>query len=260
MINLQDISADFDRLEIGKKIIEVNAVSVLGTRNKVENNKNQDAFLCKATENVVYLAVADGLGSCKYSEKGSKLAIECLEDWVKSDLQNYSSPSEEMVMILNSKLIDRWKMKIPEGHYRDYDTTLLYAILLHDYLIVGGIGDGMILCHFNNSIKEFSWEKNEFSNRTVSLSANNAKHCIRGELIKLTDSSYPLTLIIATDGVAEDLDPDLKNSLPDYLYRKLRETDVITVQDEIEKWVANWKTQNHTDDRTFCMVNIYNKR
>jgi serine/threonine protein phosphatase PrpC len=259
-MNLIDLSADFDRVESGNKIIDINAVSITGTRNKKENNQNQDAFVCKATEEVAYVAVADGLGSCKYSEKGSKLAIKCLEEWIKNDLHKYPTPSEEMVAVLNNKLIDRWRLKITEGHYKDYDTTLLYAILLQDYLIVGGIGDGMILCHFDNQIKEFSWDKNEFSNRTLSLSANHAKDFVRGELVRLTDTSYPLTLIMATDGVAEDLDPNSKVSLPNYLYKKLRETDVISIQDEIEQWVANWKTENHTDDRTFCMVNKYNKR
>lgn len=255
-----DYAADFDRLENGSKVIVLNAVSVKGTRNKRENNKNQDAFVCKVVEEVVYVAVADGLGSCKHSEKGSRLAISCLEDWIINDLKNYSSPSEEMITILNRKLIDRWRMKITEGHYKDYDTTLLYTIFFNDCLIVGGIGDGMILCHMDEGVKEFSWDKHEFSNRTFSLSAHNAIDHMRGELVELSDSCYPITLIMATDGVAEDLNPDMKNALPSYLYRKLKETDVITVQDEIEQWVVNWKTNNHTDDRTFCMVNIYDKR
>ncbi|WP_223592407.1 PP2C family serine/threonine-protein phosphatase [Neobacillus bataviensis] len=259
-MNLLDYAADFDRLECGSKVIELNAVSVTGTRNKQENNKNQDAFVCKATEEAIYMAVADGLGSCKFSEKGSRLAIECLEDWIKNDIKKYPYPSDDMITILNSKLIDRWRMKITEGHYKDYDTTLLYAILLNDHLIVGGIGDGMILCHIDKGVKEYSWDKHEFSNRTLSLSANNAKDCIRGELVILNSSCYPITLIMATDGVSEDLKPDMKAALPTYLHQRLMEADVITVQDEIEQWVLNWKTDNHTDDRTFCMVNIYNKR
>jgi hypothetical protein len=257
-MKLIDYEADFDRFETASRVYELNGISVKGTRNKKEKNINQDAFLIKVKQNVAFIVVADGLGSCKNSGEGARLAVACLEEWIEKDLSTYS-PSDEMITILNHKLVDRWKLKITKGNFKDYDTTLLYAIVVNNSLIVGGIGDGMIICQMNNHLEEFSLTKNEFTNTTVSIASKNAKDFMKGKMMKLQNENLPLTIIVTTDGISEDLNPNNKALLPKYLYNQLRDTDIIAVQEEIEKWVTDWKTENHTDDRTFCMLNIYRK-
>lgn len=251
---------DFDRLKTGNRIAETNAVSVKGARNIHNRSANQDAFLIRIKSDVVYMAVADGLGSCAHSDIGARLAVACIDEFMVHNYKQYSEISDEMIAVFHRKLIDRWRKKVGEADYRQYDTTLLYAIVTDRYAWVGGIGDGMILCRSGQVTTEYSWEKTEFSNRTLSLASHGAAELMQANVIALDDSSMPLTVILATDGVAEDLEPGSKLRLAEYLHKSLINSDIIDVQHELEQWVLNWKTRHHSDDRTFCMMNLYKKR
>ncbi|MFS0555045.1 protein phosphatase 2C domain-containing protein [Brevibacillus sp. 179-C9.3 HS] len=251
---------DFNQVKTDSRVMETNAVSVTGTRNMLAKQANQDAFLVKIKPNMACMAVADGLGSCKHSATGAKMAVACVEEWIEHDLEKYKDVSDEVVTIFHRKLINRWKTKVGVADYRQFDTTLLYLIVTNRYALVGGIGDGMILCHLGRETTEYSWDKDDFSNRTLSLASNGAADLMKGHFIELDESSLPLTVILATDGVAEDLEPASKAALPEYLHSELLKSNIVDLQHELEQWVIHWKTEHHTDDRTFCMLNIYNKR
>lgn len=239
--------------------IILSGISVIGERNKKDENHNQDSYKIKLLESSALISVADGLGSCKNSNIGSKYAVECIAQWVETDLPKYQKISNEMLVILNNKLIDRWRFKLAEFDYQTYDTTLLYAIYIDNNLIVGGIGDGMILCFYDGKTYDLSWRKNEFSNRTVSMGTRNAKDLIRSEIIPICDGTFPVTVLLMTDGISDDLNENRKEELPKYLNSRLNEVGVNMVQNELCDWIFNWKTQGHTDDRTLCMMNINKK-
>lgn len=237
--------------------IILNGISVIGERNKKANNPNQDAFGIKLSDKAALIAVADGLGSCKNSNIGSEYAIECITEWVINDLERYEVISDEMLVILNNKLIDRWKFKLSKVNYLTYDTTILYAIYIKNSLIIGGIGDGMILCHYGDETYDLSWDKNEFSNRTVSMGSKKSKELIRSEIISISKEKLPATVLLMTDGISDDLNEKSKQELPKYLNVKLKELGMEKLQNELIDWISNWRTQGHTDDKTLCMLNIY---
>lgn len=256
----EKIAYDFQYFDSGTRIIEVNAVSVTGSRLSQEHAQNQDSFITKVTPKATYIVTADGLGSCNHAAIGSKLAVDCVQDWMEQNFEKYEHGSSEMIKVFHSQIIDRWRKKILPSDYREFDSTLLYVIVTDSYIWIGGIGDGMILCKLGAEIKEYSWAKDEFSNRTLSLATPGASELMWGNLIQYDDSNLPLTIIVATDGIAEDLDPASKLNLPEYLHQELMKSDIIDLQIAIEEWVIHWKTRNHTDDRTFCMMNIHTKR
>lgn len=236
--------------------IILNGISVIGERNKKANNPNQDAFGITLSDKAALIAVADGLGSCKNSNIGSEYAIECITEWMINDLERYEVVSDEMLVILNNKLINRWKYKLSEVNYLTYDTTILYAIYIENYLIVGGLGDGMILCHYDDKTYDLSWDKNEFSNTTISIGSKNSKELIRSKIISISEEKLPVTVLLMTDGISDDLNVNSKQELPKYLNSKLKEVGIEQLQSELIEWILNWKTQGHTDDRTLCMLNI----
>lgn len=239
--------------------IILNGISVIGERNKKEKNFNQDAFGIKLSHKAALISVADGLGSCKNSNIGSEYAIECITEWMENDLKKYDVVSDEMLLILNNKLIDRWRHKLSEVNYLTYDTTILYAIYIDNNLIVGGIGDGMILCLYGDKTYDLSWDKNGFSNRTVSMGSKNSKELIRSQIISISEENLPVTVLLMTDGISDDLNENSKQELPKYLNSKLMEVGIEALQSELIDWILNWKTQGHTDDRTLCMLNTYKK-
>ena len=71
---------DSFNLEIKNCIVTAGAVSEKG----VDKNINQDAFRIGYDEQkcLMYIIVADGLGSCKYSDQGSVRIIDIIEKWI----------------------------------------------------------------------------------------------------------------------------------------------------------------------------------
>lgn len=253
----QIFRADFDEsINVNYKIT-FNAISVKGERHRRNNENNQDFFICNLDNELKYAIVADGLGSAKHSHIGSKKAADLLEKMINENFNAEADLSEIEVYEFNSKFLEKWKMSFHDD-FRDFDTTLLYLIIFTHGILVGSIGDGLILYSMNNDIVYIKEKKNFFSNQTYSLASDHA--------IDFFDSSYtsvhfknhlPLIFILATDGVSDDLKPELLNQLPVFLYEELREKGVIGMQEVIEDWINNWETQNHSDDRTFCLLAIW---
>lgn len=237
----------------------ISGISVIGERNMKANNPNQDAFGIKLSNKTALITVADGLGSCENSNIGSEYAVNCITEWVENDLEKYEFVSDEMLVILNNKLIDRWRFKLSEVNYLTYDTTVLYAIYIDSNIIVGGIGDGMILCLYDDKTYDLSWGENEFSNRTVSMGSKNSKELIRSKIISISENSLPVTVLLMTDGISDDLNEKSKQELTKYLHSKLLEVGIEQLQNELIDWISNWKTQGHSDDRTLCMLSIGKK-
>lgn len=246
--------ADFDENINDQYRITFNAISVKGERHQRNNENNQDFFICNIENQLKYAIVADGLGSAKHSHIGSQKAADLLEKMIKENFQPEEDLSEIDVYEFNSKFLETWKMSFHDD-FRDFDTTLLYLIIFTHGILVGSIGDGLILYSIQNNIVYIKEKKNFFSNQTYSLASDHA--------IEFFDSSYtavqfnsqmPMVFILATDGVSDDLKPEMLNQLPTFLYDELREKGLIGVQEVIENWVINWETQNHFDDRTFCLL------
>ncbi|MBD7970423.1 protein phosphatase 2C domain-containing protein [Paenibacillus gallinarum] len=249
--------ADFDENIEDTCKITFNAISVKGERHQRNNENNQDFFKCNIENKLKYAIVTDGLGSAKYSHIGSQKATELLEKMINEKFHAEENLSEIDVYEFNSEFLETWRMSF-HGDFRDFDTTLLYIIIFTHGILVGSIGDGLILYSMQNEIVYIKEKKNFFSNQTYSLASEHA--------IDFFDSSYttaqfnsqlPMIFILATDGVSDDLEPEMVNQLPTFLYGELQEKGLIGMQEVIEDWIINWETENHSDDRTFCLLAIW---
>ena len=120
---------------IETKKIDVFCKSNIGLRNKTQNQKNQDAFEARIDNKAVVVAIADGLGSCKLSDVGSKEAVKILCDWVNNELVQYKEVDNDIARIIINRVIDRWKFSFGEEYY-DYDTTLLFFRLCLQVMLV----------------------------------------------------------------------------------------------------------------------------
>jgi serine/threonine protein phosphatase PrpC len=256
-MNNRNFRSDFDVYVNDGYQVAYNAISVRGERHNRNNEMNQDYFKCNVKSKIKYVIVADGLGSAKHSHIGSEKAVELLEQMIIENLSNEASLTEREINAFNSRFLENWKMSFPNNS-RDYDTTLLYLIIFKHGVLVGSIGDGLILYAMKEEVVYIKEEKNSFSNQTYSLASNNALDHFKSTYtpIKFTNE-LPMVFILTTDGVSDDLKPNLLNSLPAYLYEELRGKGVAGMQKVIEEWVINWETQNHSDDRTFCLLTMW---
>lgn len=248
--------SNFDEYVHDDYTFTYNAISVSGERHQRNNEVNQDFFTCNIRNEIKYVIVADGLGSAIQSDKGAEKAVTLLEQMILENFTNEMTVSEIEMNVFHIEFLEAWKKSFPNT-YRDHDTTLLYVIVFNHGVIAGSIGDGLILSLIDNQVDYLKENRDSFSNQTYSLASNHAINNFRSiyKPINFKDD-LPCIFILATDGVSDDLKPELVEQLPFYLYEELTDKGVIRMQKVIGDWIFNWQTINHTDDRTFCMLSI----
>lgn len=233
---------------IGGRIFHLGMISCAGSDKKI----NQDAALVGITQDqrTAYIIVADGLGSCSNSDKGSKRIVHLVKEWIENQLPKYSDLTENVALILERWLITKWE-EIYEGESSDYDTTVHYAIFRSDNLMVGGIGDGMLIIGSTDGINDYIPEKDYFTNITDSISSTDAVNKFHSSILHVKNK---FTCVIATDGIAEDLDVAGKRKLPGYFEDKIEKDGENALYDELKDWVNDWGTELSSDDRTLVYM------
>lgn len=248
--------SNFDEYVHGNYTFTYNAISVKGERHQKNNEVNQDFFTCNIRNEIKYAIVADGLGSAAYSDKGAEKAVTLLEQMILDHFTNETIVSEMEMNLFHYEFLEAWKQYFPNT-YRDHDTTLLYVIIFNHGVVAGSVGDGLILSLVDNQVDYLKENRDSFSNQTFSLASNHAINNFRS-IYKPIDfeDDLPCIFILATDGVSDDLKPEMVEQLPVYLFEELTDKGVKEMQKVIGDWIINWQTSNHTDDRTFCMLSI----
>lgn len=237
-----------------KETIYINAVSVKG----LYKDENQDYYSvgyidsCKAS----FIAVADGLGSCKNSRQGAIMITQLISEWVRDDLSKYQKLSLNVSNILNKKVLERWYNKLQEENMDEFDTTIHYAIYYNDSILIGGIGDGMSIATIdNNENLNFIAEKDMFGNVTKSILSNGSIN-MNVEIIDMCNVKEKIAIVLATDGIAEDVFPEKRLILPQYFYEAIKSNGIESLQSEIIDWLNSWGTDGHNDDKTICNMII----
>ena len=248
--------ANFDLLVNQSTTITYNAISVTGERHRRNNDRNQDFYACNIRGGVTYAIVADGLGSATYSHIGAEKAVTLLEQMISEHFRDESAISESEMAIFHASFLEAWKKHFPNNHH-EYDTTLLYVVILSNGAMAGSIGDGLILSAINKEVSIITDTRNSFSNQTVSLASEFAIQHFKSifKPFNAQDDSS-IVFLLMTDGISDDLKAEMMEQLPVYLLHELEEEGVITLQKKIGDWVLNWQTDSHSDDRTFCMLTV----
>lgn len=170
------------------------ARSETGTSHQSQKIPCQDYSKYLILDDVIVGAVADGAGSAKYADDGSKLAVETvlksLDDVIKSpDKQGeietrLSQPLSELeAKPLFAKIVNRVLAELSKkASEEDYSVnelacTLLVFIATPNWLAAMQIGDGFIVLRSKNSEEYqllFHPDKGEFANETTFITSENA--------------------------------------------------------------------------------------
>lgn len=177
------------------------------------------------------LSLADGAGSCKYSDIGAEIATYESLIFLKSKfsfLFSKQDPAKYIISHIESKLKD--KAKANGYNFNELSSTLLFIAIKNNQFIIGHIGDGVIgMLDGENKISTISQPENgEFANSTyftTSLKYKTRLRIIKGNL------KNSLGFILMSDGTEESL-YDKKN-------KKLIDTNAI---------IINWLESNDEED------------
>ncbi|WP_029232549.1 protein phosphatase 2C domain-containing protein [Butyrivibrio sp. VCB2006] len=235
--------------------IDIGGLSQIGVDKKV----NQDAFSIGVVpeKKLAYIVVADGLGSCRNSDKGSARIVEIVEKWVVDKLPEYSFMSNNVANILAKRMVQEWTASYEAEEINDYDSTVHFAVFYNGSLLVGGVGDGMALLSYDSIVcKDIASADDLFSNVTNSMCSINVSELLSTEVVDKANIKSKAIMILATDGIADDLIPEKKLTLPGYFQETIENDGVTALQSELEDWLGDWATENHSDDKTICYLSI----
>ena len=245
-------------ISIGRNRVFLGGLSEKG----VDKQKNQDSYRIGVDEGheLAYIIVADGLGSCKHSDRGSARITEIVENWIRNKLPDYSYLSDNVANILAKRMVEEWNESYEMGTIYDYDTTVHVAVFYKGGILVGGIGDGMVLVDYDDLVcKDCIDDGNLFSNVTNSMCSLNVNELLNFEIISIDSYKDHAVIIISTDGIADDLIPEKKLTLPGYFRETIDKNGLDALQDELQDWISNWETESHSDDKTLCYLAIERK-
>lgn len=173
----------------------------------------QDRVYSSRKNTVATIALADGAGSCMFSEKGAEIVTKEISKIINSvfdsvfdnkiDIQTY------IISSLTRKLLEFSKSN--DLSIKDLSSTLLFVSIKDNRYIAGHIGDGVIgYKNMKNTINVLSHPDNgEYSNSTYFVTSSNAHKYLRiykGNLNEIDG------FILMSDGSEESL-YDKRNKL-----------------------------------------------
>lgn len=217
-------------------------VSQIGPAHLRNETPNQDSYLVKTFQWGIIGIVCDGLGSKKYSHIGSKALVLAVAE--ASDKFDFGITNTEQFEILIKSL---WEKNIYPYSCDDCATTLLFAIIKHNTIYTGRVGDGMIcILGENNIIIEEN--KNCFTNYTTPFGKDET---IQWQIFNLKNVE---SLILCSDGISEDIQKEKSFDFCEKYVLKYKNQKKRKREKEIKEWLKEWPVKGHSDDKTIVAL------
>lgn len=241
-------------------------LSLQGDSHKSSGTVCQDASCIKLLPcGWLAAAVADGVGSAKYSDIGSELAVRAATDYIYE-----CCPSEWDINNLTNVLITAYETaleKITEKAEEDgnplseYDTTLTVAVYNGDCLAYAHVGDGGIITLTKNG---------DFSIQTTAQKGDefNSVNPLRSRKWEFGISESGIcAFAMLTDGIYDIVCPWLLsnqeqkvyiNYIRSFMDRNLlkadTEEDFENIKREAESFLFSSYNSSITDDKTIAVI------
>jgi serine/threonine protein phosphatase PrpC len=234
-------------------LIESFGASVVGPRHSREGSANEDAWLRVNGKLGSLIVVCDGLGSRSQARLGARTACFAVRDAVREWSQTEGAPVAYLCHLIEVL----WRIKLYPCKAQDAATTCLMALARpNGEWIIGGIGDGLVLVRTGNEepIPYLGLEDrgDDFGNETKALGISRKAWNLK----VLAPTNAERLTILATDGVADDLDPQKINEFCKWI------TDFCGLP-ALPRWrrlvsdLRNWPTPKHQDDKTIALLKVY---
>lgn len=228
-------------------MVRVVATSVRGPAHVQEGLPCQDAWLAVAGPRARLAVVCDGLGSRPRSREGARAATLAVRDawqlWQRSPV----GVVEDLIRIVEAA----WRLRLGRVAAKEASTTcLFYAEDGHGRAAQAQLGDGLIARRAADGVVAVHPSRSDGLGLTHALGAPHT----------LADWSFatvePLTrherLMLATDGVSEDLEPGRIGDLATWVA-----DDLGALQHParaLARELRNWPVPHHRDDKTILVM------
>lgn len=225
------------------------------------------------------LIIADGVGSAKHSEDGSRLASETVADFCKKNIQSAMTGEQILEVLKNAyqiafRQIELFCQEI-NGKIEDYDTTLTTVIYTGTMVYYGHAGDGGVIVKYDNGCYEMITVPQKgmdgISVRPLRAGAESWDFGIVDKRIA--------AVLLATDGMLDTLLPPLLNlsqlefnpmiqnekkmnvyiTLAEFLMNADSVYNNLAIKNP-DKFLENFMSGNSTNEQfNHCLKNAYSK-
>lgn len=223
--------------------------TITGRAHRELAQKNQDSFLITKYSFGLVMVVADGLGTKKYSEIGSKEVCKVVGEAAKIWIKKENAPIEFLIRLIHNL----WHISIYPYPKNECGTTCLFCITLNSgKTILGQLGDGIIYYYKDESLNILSEKENDFFNTTNSVaSVRNINEWTFKE-INIQDSNF--TLLMTTDGLSEDIINSKRKDFMFYIKDQISLQENQTKKNKkLKKILTKCEGEYNVDDKTLII-------
>jgi len=237
---------------------QVVGTSVIGTSHVTSGKPCQDSHGFRILgEDLIFVVVADGLGSADHSEIGSHLAVDAALISLTDDFLAQPVPTDETSQACLEKAFAAARAvlearAVADGiELRDLGTTLICVICTSEWVAIGQIGDGAVVARLSDgSMQTLSApQRGEYANETIPLTTRDALNLVRYCLHKTQTRS----MAVISDGLQ-----NLALVNPDYhpfeaffvpFFKIIQQpTDLVNVRLRLDNFLASERICGRTDD------------
>lgn len=234
----------------GEVHVDVFGASVPGPAHVAEGLPNQDAWRRGRVGSTQIVAVSDGMGSRPHARIGARAACHAVVDAVRQWRRHPCAPVDVLLGLIHLL----WRARVAPLAPQDCACTCLFAALDPDGSgVTAQIGDGLIVLREEETVTCLTGRAGrQFANETSALGIiTRISAWSKLELQKSTRS-----VVLCTDGVADDLLPDHLGKFVDWLIKDIRAELPAKRRRILERALRNWPTPNHLDDKTVAVIHI----
>lgn len=217
-------------------------ISIQG--NKDEDVPNQDFIDVFENESFLIATISDGLGSSKKSSEGARIACKIVID----EIQNFQISSD--LQILNTRIKTLWEKAIYQiaDSFDDYRTTSSFVAIFKKQkkIITGRFGDVLISLRIDGFFQHLKTTEKDFSNETECLGSKNKENYF----LSIHDFQHSFDFLIATDGIADELQPEKINSFHDYLKNRFQSIKYNLREQILKNDIENFINKKNNDDKS----------
>ena len=224
--------------------------SVRGPRHLVEGAPNQDAWRVCCQSKFFVAVVCDGLGSRTHSGFGARAACRAVVAAAGSWSRAGSSSTEALLRLIHAQ----WAVELGQRAREECATTCLFAMFTSDGRgLLAQLGDGLIYLRSRSlgAVSVSGAARGEFTNETTGLGI--ATDLAAWSTTELSTVSPGDRVMIATDGVSDDLIEDRRDALLDHAAMRYP-PGVADSARALARDLRRWPVARHTDDKTILFA------
>lgn len=242
------------------------AVTLTGQKHKNRDIPCEDSSLAISKNGVDVVVVADGAGSKQYTHAkyGSKAATEAIAELMTEHFDAiYNENREAAIKSIIIAAVHVKFAQLIEEHNLDsierLSCTLLFVAVKDRRVIVGHLGDGLIVRVSSSGVSPLTMPQNDLAGHTYFVTANHAADYMR--IVKTTtDDIHAIALM--SDGVQDSVYDENSGLVKPVVARMVetlkgsREDAEKQITDIVEKYIVGGS--NNSDDSSFGVLYIEN--